>query len=313
MKRAMLIGVIAQAVVLFGGLIYMFVDLLSDPVRVVKNVPDASVALAAAPPATPPKEPEPAQPVKAEPPEPVKAEPAAPEAKLEEAPTPEVATHETVAKEKDESPPQPAAEQPAGNKTASKPETDPAKLLAQTVSELMDGNERFAQGVAQSHDLLQLRKAPAPVKAVVVACSDATVPPELLFDQALGSLVVVRTPAALIDDAVIAAVDDAVARQHAKVVLVLGHRHCHPLETAASHAKAGPGEATTVAKVLAVSGGHARADIADAVVTASSAALTKRSAVLRHQGAPPVMRLVYNEGSGTVRWLDVDPAEHASR
>jgi carbonic anhydrase len=294
MKRAMLIGVITQAVVLFGGLIYMFVDLLSDPVRVVKNVPDASVPVAAATPV----EPEP-EPVKAEP-EPAKADPSTPEAKGEE-----VVTHEAPA--------EPAAEPPASKKTASKPETDPAKLLAQTVSELMDGNERFAQGVAQSHDLLQLRKTPAPVKAVVVACSDATVPPELLFDQALGSLVVVRTPAALVDDAVVAAVDDAVARQHAKVVLVLGHRHCHPLETAASHAKAGPGEATTVAKVLALSSGHARADIADAVVTASSAALTKRSAVLRRQGAPPVMRLVYNEGSGAVRWLDVDPAEHASR
>jgi carbonic anhydrase len=160
---------------------------------------------------------------------------------------------------------------------------------------------------------LQLRKSPAPVKAVVVACSDATVPPELIFDQALGSLVVVRTPAGLVDDAVIAAVDDAVSRQHAKVVLMLGHRHCHPLEAAASHARSGPGEAATVAKILALAPGRSRAEIADAVVTANASALTKRSGVLRRKGAPPVMRLVYNEGPGTVRWLDVDPAEHASR
>ncbi len=311
MKRAMLIGVIAQAVVLFGGLIYLFVDLLSDPMRVVKPAkdrPDASVALAVAVPVEPTKG------------EPTKAEPAAEEKHAEEAkeaPAPEAAAAPKEAepvKEAEVATPEPSKPEPAStDEHPATPETDPAKLLAQTVSELMDGNERFAQGVAQSHDLLQLRKTPAPVKAVVVACSEATVPPELLFDQALGSLVVVRTPAALVDDAVVAAVDDAVWRHHAKVVLVLGHRHCHPLETAASHAKAGPGEATTVARVLALGGSHARADLADAVVTASSAALTKRSAVLRRPGAPPVMRLVYNEGSGAVRWLDVDPAEHASR
>jgi carbonic anhydrase len=202
---------------------------------------------------------------------------------------------------------QPAAEEPP---------------LARAVSALMDGNERFAEGVTRLRDPAALRRAPGTPVAVVVACADATVPPELLFDQSLGALVVVRTAAALVDEGSLAAVEDAVARLHVPLVLVLGHRGCHSVAVAASGAKAGPGLATVAARLKPVMGalrkggldGKALAARAvGASVDFAAGQLSRRSQVLRASQVP-IMRAVYDEATGKVEWLDAaeEPAAAAA-
>src|ERR1700761_3544666 len=86
----------------------------------------------------------------------------------------------------------------------------------EALQRLMDGNNRFVHG--QMTNLTQIeaikaRRAVArgqPPFAVVLACSDSREPPEIVFDQGLGDLFVVRTAGACIDDIAIGSIEYAV-------------------------------------------------------------------------------------------------------
>jgi carbonic anhydrase len=181
------------------------------------------------------------------------------------------------------------------------------------LSELVEGNQRFVQGVTRTRDVPALRRAPGAPLAVVIACSDAVVPVEQLFDQPLGALVVVRSPAHVIDAAAIAAVDDAVLRERVPVVLVLGHRGC-PTVAAAIRSKA-RGEPALAAKVRAglagrpglAPGPKLEATAAEANVSWAVGELTRSSRGLK-AAKPSVLRTLYDEETGQVRWLDAEAA-----
>jgi carbonic anhydrase len=97
----------------------------------------------------------------------------------------------------------------------------------------MDGNERFRKG-----ETIAPRRTPADVsaiasqqapKAVVVGCADSRVPPEILFDQGLGDLFVIRVAGNLINPAetgVIGSMAFAVLVLGVPLIMVLGHSNC---------------------------------------------------------------------------------------
>ena len=62
--------------------------------------------------------------------------------------------------------------------------------------------------------------------AVIVCCSDARVPPELVFDQTIGQLFVVRTAGQVIDEAARGSITCGVDVLRAPLLLVLGHSGC---------------------------------------------------------------------------------------
>jgi carbonic anhydrase len=62
--------------------------------------------------------------------------------------------------------------------------------------------------------------------AVVLGCSDSRVPPEVIFDQGLGDLFVVRVAGNLIDDIILASIEYAAAHLHTPLIMVLGHSEC---------------------------------------------------------------------------------------
>jgi carbonic anhydrase len=62
--------------------------------------------------------------------------------------------------------------------------------------------------------------------AVIVGCSDSRVSPEVVFDQGLGDLFVVRVAGSVVDPTVAGSVEYAVAHLHSSLVLVLGHEKC---------------------------------------------------------------------------------------
>lgn len=184
------------------------------------------------------------------------------------------------------------------------------------LSELVEGNQRFVQGVTRTRDVPALRRAPGAPLAVVLACSDAVVPVEQLFDQPLGALVVVRSPAHVIDAAAIAAVDDAVLREHVPVVLVLGHRGCPTVAAAIRpKARAEPALAAKVRTGLAglagrpglARGAELEAKAAEANVSWAVGQLTRGSKGLK-AAKPSVLRTLYDEETGQVRWLDAEAA-----
>jgi len=124
----------------------------------------------------------------------------------------------------------------------------PASILAaqsqrltadQVLKDLLDGNERFVTGKTlnprqRPADFSKLASGQAP-EAVIVGCSDSRVPPEILFDQGVGDLFVIRVAGNVIDGAgptVKGSIAYAVVALGAPLVMVLGHSECGAVKSA---------------------------------------------------------------------------------
>jgi len=98
---------------------------------------------------------------------------------------------------------------------------------------LLDGNKGFAQkGEVKNLDKkvsvkrrTELAQGQKPF-AVVIACSDSRVSPELLFDKGLGEIFVVRVAGNIVGPHELGSVEYAVEHLGAKLVMVLGHERC---------------------------------------------------------------------------------------
>lgn len=99
------------------------------------------------------------------------------------------------------------------------------------MEKLVEGNRRFVTGTLSAKDLGRdkredlLKNGQHPF-AVIVTCSDSRVPPELLFDQALGDLFVIRVAGNVLDSVSLGSVEYAVDHLHTPLVVVLGHENC---------------------------------------------------------------------------------------
>ncbi len=92
------------------------------------------------------------------------------------------------------------------------------------------GNQRYVAeqsygGNISSRRRIQLTKGQNPF-AVIVGCSDSRVPAELVFDQGLGDLFVIRVAGNIADESVTGSVEYAVAVLGCELVVVLGHTDC---------------------------------------------------------------------------------------
>lgn len=95
---------------------------------------------------------------------------------------------------------------------------------------LVDGNLRFVSGTVLHPNQSQMRitetaKGQKPF-AIVVSCSDSRVPPEILFDQGLGDLFVVRTAGEVVTEVELGSIEYAVEHLGAHYLVVLGHKKC---------------------------------------------------------------------------------------
>ncbi len=102
---------------------------------------------------------------------------------------------------------------------------------------LMAGNARFVAGKTQSRALPALRHKLASGQqphTIVLACSDSRVSPELVFDQSLGDLFVVRAAGNIADPVGLGSIEYAVDHLHSTLLVVLGHRKCGAVAAACS-------------------------------------------------------------------------------
>lgn len=72
--------------------------------------------------------------------------------------------------------------------------------------------------------------------AVVLACMDSRVPPELIFDRGLGEVFVIRVAGPVLNTDELASLEYAVVKKHVKLVLVLGHTDCRAVRGAVDRA-----------------------------------------------------------------------------
>jgi len=127
--------------------------------------------------------------------------------------------------------------------TAGAHATTPAITPEHALDRLMKGNARFASHQAMHPHKTAARMAEVaggqhPI-AVVLSCSDSRVPPELIFDQGLGDVFVVRVAGNILDDAVVGSIEYAVEHTGAPLVVVLGHEKCGAVTAAMGGGEAG--------------------------------------------------------------------------
>lgn len=123
----------------------------------------------------------------------------------------------------------------------------PIPALAQTPTdqvwnELASGNRRFMDGKSESRNLVARRKELAKSqnpRVAVLSCSDSRVPPELVFDEGLGELFVVRSAGENADTLAVGSLEYAVEHLGTVVIVVMGHQSCGAVKAACSGEKAG--------------------------------------------------------------------------
>ena len=105
----------------------------------------------------------------------------------------------------------------------------------EALERLKVGNARFVKGEATSQNHLshQERAALAGSQnpfAIVLGCSDSRVPAEMVFDQGLGDLFVIRVAGNIVAPSQVGSVEFAAERYDCAVVVVLGHSHCGAIQ-----------------------------------------------------------------------------------
>jgi len=90
---------------------------------------------------------------------------------------------------------------------------------------LLQGNERFLKKIDKK-EIENLTKGQHP-KAIIVGCSDSRVTPEIIFDQKLGEIFVVRIAGHIsVEASVLGSIEYAVEHLRVPLIVVLGHTNC---------------------------------------------------------------------------------------
>lgn len=118
---------------------------------------------------------------------------------------------------------------------------------------LLDGNARFVAGKpAHAHEdaarRAEIARGQAPF-AIVLACADSRVAPEILFDQGLGDIFVVRVAGNVLDNVVLGSIEYAAEHIGSPLVVVLGHEKCGAVAATVAGGHA-PGHVFSIVEAL---------------------------------------------------------------
>jgi carbonic anhydrase len=126
---------------------------------------------------------------------------------------------------------------------------------------LMAGNLRFVQGRSRGRNLLDLRRTLSQgqqPEAAVLCCSDSRVPPEIIFDQSLGDLFVVRTAGLVLGPTSMGSLEYAVAHLHVPLLVIKGHECCGAVTAAVEHGEVDEGHIGAIVRQIAPAVAQAR-------------------------------------------------------
>ena len=112
----------------------------------------------------------------------------------------------------------------------------PSVAPAEAISKLKEGNGRYTSGNLQhpgqtAERRTELANTQHPF-ATILSCSDSRVPPEIVFDQGLGDLFIVRVAGNVINDEGLGSVEYSVDHLGSRLILVLGHQNCGAVKAA---------------------------------------------------------------------------------
>ncbi len=103
------------------------------------------------------------------------------------------------------------------------------------LQQLKEGNQRFVSGGRVVKDLTNRKRRSEVIKgqepfAIVLGCSDARVPLEIVFDHGLGDLFVIRVAGNIVAPSQVGSIEFAAERYGTRLVVVLGHSNCGAIE-----------------------------------------------------------------------------------
>jgi len=110
------------------------------------------------------------------------------------------------------------------------------------MAELKNGNNRFLTGkFINTHypEQIEASKEKQKPHSVILSCMDSRVPPEIIFDQGIGNIFVVRNAGNIEDENILGSMEYAVKFAGSKLILVMGHSHCGAVKGAIQNIDAG--------------------------------------------------------------------------
>lgn len=188
--------------------------------------------------------------------------------------------------------------------------------VKQSLKKLVDGNKRCITCRQQNprQDARRRKEVSKGQKpfAVIVGCSDSRIPPELIFDQGLGDLFVVRLAGNIVDALALGSIEYAVEHLGTKLVVVLGHGKCGAV-TAATQSPDAPGHVDAIVRAIQPAVKKARklkGDLVDNAIRANVALVTSKIksskpilAEMAEKGEIEVVGAYYNIETGAVELL----------
>jgi carbonic anhydrase len=180
------------------------------------------------------------------------------------------------------------------------------------LAKLKEGNLRFASSeVSQSKPTAARRAETAQAQhpfAIVVGCADSRTSPELIFDQNLGDLFVIRTAGNLVDDHALGSIEYAVEHLGARLIVVLGHQRCGAVKAALESDHA-PGHIESLVRDIQPAVKAAKGKPGDALAAAVAENARQVAAQIKTKAAlgdlakeVRIVSAVYNLDTGKIEW-----------
>lgn len=185
---------------------------------------------------------------------------------------------------------------------------------ADALTIIKEGNARFVSGHPERPNQSPAHRAEVAKKqtphTVVVTCSDSRLSPELIFDQGIGDLFVVRTAGNTLDAENMGSVEYATAVLGSRLVVVMGHDKCGAVDAAMKGDKLPTANLEAVVKPIKGAIGKGKQTLDQAIaknVKAVEANLIKKNkltADMVKSGQIKVVGAVYDMTHGTVRFMN---------
>jgi carbonic anhydrase len=186
----------------------------------------------------------------------------------------------------------------------------------EALKRLTEGNKRFVEGKSERprQDLNRIKEVAVGQKpfAIIVGCSDSRVPNEIVFDQGLGDLFIVRTAGQVSAAASWGSIEFAEEVLGAKLIVVLGHTKCGAVSAAVNVPEV-PGHIVTLINAIKPAAAKVKGMAGDPVENAIKENVRMQVSQFRdlepvlakriREGSIKVVGGVYNLETGAVEWL----------
>jgi carbonic anhydrase len=187
------------------------------------------------------------------------------------------------------------------------------------LARLTEGNQRFVASRMSAGKPTAAKRAETAQSqhpfAIIVGCADSRTSPELVFDQNIGDLFVVRTAGNLVDDHALGSIEYAVEHLGARLIVVLGHERCGAVKAAMGSTKA-PGHINSLVHDIQPAVKAAKSETGDALANTVRENARLVAGKIRKEaelGAlAPQVRIVagyYHLDTGEVEWTAEKPSK----